>query len=173
MRKVLGCLAILTLTCGLAAGRADDEKGALTDEKFVVKASAGGLAEVNAGRLAAKRASSAKVKEFATMMIKDHTMANKELLKLADKKGFKAAKTMDEKHKEMAEKLMKLTGAEFDREYMAGQVKDHEMTVALFEKQSKSGKDEDLKAWAEKTLPTIKEHLKMAKEIKGKLKDDK
>jgi putative membrane protein len=168
MRKFLGCLAALALAFGMAAGR-DDDKGPLTDEGFVLKASEGGMAEVMAGKLAAKRASDAEVKEFAEKMVKDHSKANKELASLAGKKGFKVAKEVGEKHKAMAEKLAKLSGAAFDREYMAGMVKDHEMTVALFEKQGKSGKDEDLKDWAEKTLPTIKEHLKMAKEINGKV----
>jgi len=171
MRTALGCTLVVFTTLGLAAAREDDDKGG-GDATFVMKASAGGLAEVNAGRLATKNASSSDVKEFAEKMIKDHTKANKELMKLADKKGFKVARTMDEKHEKMAEKMMKLTGAQFDRAYMAGQVKDHEDTVALFEKEAKSGKDEDLKSWAETTLPHLKMHLKMAKSINGKLKGE-
>jgi putative membrane protein len=170
MRTALGCLAMLTLACGLAAGRPDDAKGTVTDEGFVHKVTACGLAEVNAGRIAAKQASSPAVKAFAQKMVDDHSKANKELLKIADKKGLKAARTQDEKHKEGADKLLKLSGIDFDREYMLCQVKDHEEAVALFEKQSKSGKDADLKAWAEKTLPTLKEHLKEARDISAKLK---
>jgi putative membrane protein len=63
------------------------------------------------------------------------------------------------------DKLAKATGAEFDRAYMAGQVKDHEDAVALFEKESKDGKDQKLRAWAKETLPTLRHHLKMAREI--------
>jgi len=167
MRTVLGCALVALLILAPAGAREDDIKGG--DAGFVEKASAAGLAEVNAGRLAAKHASSPEVKEFAEKMVKDHTKANKELISLANKRGFKVARTMDERHKEMSEKMMKLSGAEFDRTYMTSQVKDHEMAVDLFEKQSKSGRDEELKAWAAKTLPDLKEHLKMAKEIKEKV----
>jgi putative membrane protein len=162
-------LTSLTLAALVLCAAAADE-GALDDKTFVEKASAAGLAEVNAGRLAEKQASSADVKKFAKMMVEDHTKANKELNKLADGKRFKVATRMTKEHQVMADKLAKLDGAQFDREYMAGQVKDHEEAVALFEKQAKSGTDADLKNWAEKTLPTLKKHLKMAKEIKDKLK---
>jgi putative membrane protein len=163
-------LAGLVLVFGLAAAREGDAaKDADIDQAFTEKASEGGLAEVNLGRLAAKRASDADVKEFAKMMVKDHTKANKELIDLANRKRFKVAKTMDDDHKKMFDKLANLSGAEFDREYMTGMVKGHELMVKIFEKQSKSGKDEELKGWAEKTLPTLKEHLKMAKETKEKV----
>src|SRR5262245_26415784 len=167
MKTVLGCGMMLALTVGLAAAR--DDKGTLTDEEFVMKASAAGLAEVNAGRVAAKRASSAQAKEFAERVVKDHAKANKELLALADKKRYKVARTMDAKHRETFDKLIRLSGADFDREYVEGQVKEHEKAVALFEKQSTSGKDEKLKEWATKTLPTLKEHLRMAKDVKEKV----
>jgi len=167
MKTVLGCGMMLALAVGLAAAREDKET--LTDEGFVMKASAAGLAEVNAGLAASKRASSAEVKEFAERMVKDHGKANKELLALADKKRIRVARTMDAKHSAAIDKMIKLSGGDFDREYMEGQVKDHEKAVELFEKQSKSGKDAELKEWAEKTLPTLKEHLKIAKDVKDKV----
>jgi len=153
----------------MAAAR-EDETGKDDDQTFVTKASASGLAEVNISRLAARRASDSGVKEFAEKMIADHTKANKELIDLADKKRFKVASTMDEKHQKLSEKLSTIEGAAFDQAFMAGQVKDHEEAVSLFEKQSKSGKDSELKAWAKKTLPDLRHHLKMAKETRDKVK---
>jgi putative membrane protein len=67
------------------------------------------------------------------------------------------------------DKLSKLSGADFDREYMKHMVEDHVKDVALFEKEAKNGKDADLKAWAEKTLPTLKEHLQMARDVNAKV----
>ena len=166
MRWTSLALAVLALS----AAAADDEK--LDDKTFVTKASASGLTEVNLGRLAEKQASSEAVKKFAKMTVEDHTKANKELNKLADTKKFKVSERMTREQQELHDKLSKLDGAEFDREYMAGQVKSHEQGVALFEKQSKGGMDEGLKNFAEKTLPTLKMHLKMAKEIKDKLKGE-
>jgi len=165
-------LAVLTGSAAADDVKVGGVKGG-DDQTFVQKASAGGLAEVNHGELAVKNASNSDVKKFAQKMIDDHTKANKELLKLADEKKFKAAAKMDDEHQKMQDKLAKLSGAEFDRVYMEGQVKDHEETVALFEKESKNGQDTDLKNWAEKKLPALREHLKMAKDIHAKVKDGK
>jgi putative membrane protein len=40
---------------------------------------------------------------------------------------------------------------------------------SLFEREAKSGKDAELKAFAEKTLPTLKDHLSMVRDLKTKL----
>lgn len=78
-------------------------------------------------------------------------------------------KKMQSDHKAKMDKLNGLSGAEFDREYLRHMVMDHEKTVALFERQSKDGKDKELKAWAGKTLPTLQEHLRMARDLAGKV----
>jgi len=173
MRQSLQCAALTVAVLVLATARGDESAKSGTDQTFVHKATAAGLAEVNLGTIAAKQASDPAVKKFGAMMVKDHTKANKELLSLANTKELKSATSMDEMHEKLSAKLLKLSGAEFDREYMASQVKDHEEAVALFEKQSKGGKDEDLRAWAKKTLPDLRHHLKMAKSIHGKLEGGK
>ncbi len=155
------CLANLSLA-------AEDKKEG-GDKEFVMKASAAGLAEVNLSTLARTRGGNA-VKEFAQHMLTDHTKANRELLALADKQSLTVAKEMDEKHTKLFEKLSKLDGAEFDRAYMEGMLKDHEEAVKLFEKESKEGSNEALKSWAGKTLPALKKHLEMAREIAKKEK---
>jgi putative membrane protein len=73
------------------------------------------------------------------------------------------------KHREAMDKLAKLSGAEFDREYMRHQVKDHEKAIALFEGQANRGSDADLKAFASKTLPKLREHQQMAQSIAAKV----
>jgi putative membrane protein len=170
MSRMLLGVALGALCLGLATAREDEPGKGDTDATFVFKASAGGLAEVNLSTLATKQASDPAVKRFAQKMVDDHTKANKELLERANKARLRVAPRMDEEHQKLAGKLATLSGAAFDREYMAAQVKDHEETVALFEKQASSGKNEDLKSWAAKTLPDLREHLKMAKDINGKLK---
>jgi putative membrane protein len=169
MRKTLYAIPLALAFLGLAMAQKDDRSArGSDDQQFVQKASAAGLAEVSFGKLATKQASSADVRKFAQHMVEDHTKANEELLKLADKKRYTAARTMDAEHERLHRKLSGMSGAEFDREYMAGQLKDHKEAVALFEKQSKNGKDEDLRKWAGEKLPTLKEHLKMAQETHGK-----
>jgi len=180
MRKAWQGAILLTASLGLAMASAQEavkdreirpKDG--TDDLFVFQASAGGLAEVTLGSLASKKASDPNVKRFADQMVTDHTKANGELMNLANKTKLKLASRMDDEHEKALNKLLKLNGNAFDREYMAGQVKDHEATVALFEQQVKGGKNPDIKNWADKTLPTLRDHLKMAREIRGKFKEGK
>jgi len=170
MSRLLLGVALSVLCLGLATAREDERGKGDPDATFVFKASAGGLAEVNLGTLAAKQASDPAVKRFAQKMVDDHTKANKELLDIAGKGRLPVAPRMDARHQKIAETLAGLSGAAFDREYMTGQVKDHEETVALFEKEASAGTNENLKSWADKTLPHLREHLKMAREINDKLK---
>lgn len=72
-------------------------------------------------------------------------------------------------HRKMMDKMAKLSGTAFDREYLKHQVADHDKAVALFEKQSRSGKDAELKAFAARALPTLKEHQRMAREISSRV----
>jgi len=141
------------------------------DRKFVETVAEGNSAEVALGNLGAQKGSNADVKSFANRMITDHSKANDELKQLAANKGLSALATEpNKKDKDEADKLSKESGAKFDKAFMTGMVKGHTEVVSLFEKESKDAKDPDLKAWVDKTLPTIQDHLKMAKEINGKLK---
>lgn len=160
--------ALLLAPAALADKAGKGEKGN-PDQQFVTKASQAGLAEVNHGTLAAEKAANADVKRFAQRMVKDHTANNEELKTVANNKQFKLATTMGKKHQAMQDKLAKLEGEEFDRAYMKHMVMGHKEAVSLFEKYSKNGKDEDLKAFAEKSLPTLKEHLQLAQSVAGKV----
>ena len=142
----------------------------MSDEHFVKDVAIGGMAEVQLGKLATEKAASADVKKFGQRMVDDHGKANDELKGLASKKNVTLPTEMDAKHMAMQNKLAKMKGAEFDRAYIAHMVSSHAQAVALFQKESKSGTDADVKAWAAKTLPTVQEHQKMAQSINAKLK---
>jgi putative membrane protein len=132
------------------------------DEKFMVKAANGGLMEVVAGRLANEKGMSKEVKEFGKHMMEDHQKANDELKQLAESKKIMLPDSMDNDAKDKIEKLSKKSGKDFDKEYMNEMVSDHKKDVNEFEDASKNAKDAELKAWAEKTLPTLRSHLEMA-----------
>jgi putative membrane protein len=141
------------------------------DSRFAMTAAEGGMLEVELGRLASTKAASAEVKNFASRMVTDHSKGNAELTEIAGSKSLMLP-TQDQvkaKHQGMIAKLEKLEGAAFDREYMAAMVKDHDKDVELFEKQAKNGRDAALRAFAEKTLPTLQEHQKMAKQVNDKV----
>jgi len=140
------------------------------DKAFVLEAANGGLAEVELGQLAKERGQSDSVKQFAQKMIDDHSKANTELGQLAAKKSVTVPAELAAKHKAVKDKLAKLSGADFDKQYMAQMRKDHESTVALFKKEAKQGKDADLVAWVNQTLPTLEGHLTMSHDIDGQVK---
>ncbi len=139
------------------------------DRAFVMEAGPGGLTEVELGRLAAQKGQSADVKKFGQRMVTDHSKANAELKKLAASKGITLPTEMNAEQMAEHAKLAKLSGAEFDREYMTLMVEDHDKDVAAFLDEAKDGSDPDIKSFAAKTLPTLQEHQRMAKEIKAKL----
>ena len=166
---MLGCLGWLA---GLSTAAEDKKEGKeKAGHEFAMKASACGLAEVNLSQLAATRTRNPAVREFAQRMVVDHTQANRQLLDMANRQQIPLAKTMDDKHQKLFEKLSKMDGAEFDRAYLDGLVKDHEEAVKLFEDESKNGKNDALKKWAGKTLPSLKKHLESARNLSKKDKD--
>jgi putative membrane protein len=133
------------------------------DKEFVSKAGMGGLAEVQMGNLALQNAQSADVKAFAQRMVTDHSKANAELAQLATVKGLALPTEIAGEHQDAMNHLRSLTGAEFDKAYMTHMVEDHEKDVAEFDKASTSASDADIKAFAGKTLPVLREHLELAK----------
>lgn len=170
--KLLGGWVLAVGCCAVLAAQADgqqDKTKAVSDKEFVAEAASGGMAEVKLGQLAADQGNSDDVRKFGKRMVDDHSMANKQLLTLLDKKGMAAPKELSKKHQEAFNHLSKLKGPEFDRAYMKHMVEDHKEDVALFESMSKSGSDPDLKTFATKTLPTLQEHLKLAEQIYDKV----
>jgi putative membrane protein len=139
------------------------------DKEFVSKAGMGGLAEVQMGNLGLSKASSADVKAFAQRMVTDHSNANAELAHLATAKGTALPTELAGDHKAALDHLSSLSGAEFDKAYMKHMVEDHIKDVDEFDRASTNATDADVRAWAGKTLPTLKEHLALAQTVSGKL----
>ncbi|CAM3443658.1 DUF4142 domain-containing protein [Sphingobacterium prati] len=140
------------------------------DAKFVTEAANGGMAEVELGQLAQQKAQHADVKAFGEMMIKDHSKANDELTALAQAKNITVPATVGAEQQKVKDDLAKKTGREFDKAYIDEMVEDHEKDVKLFEDASKNLKDAELKAFVDKTLPTLRTHLEHSKGVKDKLK---
>jgi putative membrane protein len=132
-------------------------------------AAAGSLAEVAVGRLAADRAESADVTKFAQQMIDDHTKANQELIELASRKRIALPQRLEIKDQATSEVLGGLRRGEFDTEYCKQQFAAHMCAVQLFEAEAERGQDPEIKAWAARTLPKLREHLHM---IRGMVKDE-
>jgi putative membrane protein len=139
------------------------------DNAFVSKVAMDGATEVEFGRLAAQKAKSPDVKRFAQRMVNDHSKADAELKQLVSNTGMTIPVGMSEGQKTERDRLAKLSGDEFDKEYMSMMSAAHDKAVAAFEEESREGSVPDVKTWATKTLPTLKEHQALAKDILAKL----
>jgi putative membrane protein len=182
-RTVLTLVAATALALPLAAGAQQpsttspaapsrDAKGGLAqaDRKFIMDAARGNMAEVELGKLAAERGSSDAVKQFGQRMADDHGKAQDELKGLAQNKGVTMPADLDPKHKQLRDRLSKLSGADFDKAYINEMVRDHKKDVGGFKREAGRSKDAEVKAWAEKTLPTLEDHLKQVQQVQAQVK---
>jgi putative membrane protein len=140
-------------------------KASASDSKFASEAASGGMAEVKLGQLAQEKGSSEKIKEFGQKMVTDHTKANEELKQTAQQQGITLPQEMSSKDQATYDRLSKLQGKQFDEAYARSMQTDHQKDVAAFQKEASSGKNDGLKQFASQTLPTLKEHLRMAQEL--------
>jgi putative membrane protein len=133
-------------------------------QDFVTIAAQSDMLEIESSKFALQKADNNKTKQFAEKMIKDHTDTSAELKSLVSsgKVQANAPSSLDKVHQE---KLAKLNGKDFTKEYDVMQVSAHKDAVSLFERYSKDGDNADLKSFAGKTLPHLQEHLKMAQEL--------
>lgn len=168
--NVSRCLLVAALVAALplAATAQDTPKGAPSaDAAFVKEASAAGLAEVALGQMGASQGSSDQVKTFGQQMVTDHEKANADLKGIADTKGLQVSTSPTSKDEAASKAIGAKSGDAFDQAFGKKMLMDHRKAVALFSKESTSGKDPELKAFATKTLPTLKEHLDMAMKLPG------
>ena len=132
-----------------------------TDRRFAVKAAGGNMAEVVLGKLALERAGSDAVKQVAERLIKEHSAANAVLKPIAAQHKIALPKKLDPMHQAMYNRLSRLSGASFDKAYMAGQVKGHLNTITLFQMEIRQGKNPTLQDYALQNLPAIQDHTVM------------
>ncbi|MCC7702987.1 DUF4142 domain-containing protein [Janthinobacterium sp. GW460P] len=133
------------------------------DKQFLTKAADAGSTEIAASKVAQSKSSNAEVKKFADAMVTDHTKVADELKQLASSKQIEVSDQPGAKHKAQIDKLSRLEGAQFDKEYAATiGVAAHKDAVKLFTDASQKASDPDIKAFAAKTLPALQHHLDMA-----------
>lgn len=169
-------LAVAALVLCFAAARADKdgkEPEPIMDTEFLAQASTSGTAEIKLSELAAKQAADDKVKGFAQKLIKEHMVLNDKLADAGRGLKFGIVLGLEKETKATYDRLSKLQGAEFDREYLKQMIDDHEKAVTLFEREAKTGTNTDVKKFAADNLPKIKEHLKEARDLRESLKDKK
>src|SRR5215204_761992 len=142
-------------------------------DSFMRDAAQSGMAEVMLGNLALQKSTNEQVKSFAQQIVTDHTAANGGLTTLAAGKNVTLPTEVSARQKSAVEKLNGMSGMDFDKAFMKQMVKDHEAAVKLFTRESERGTDADTKAFAAKTLPTLQNHLQMAKTMNDSMKSMK
>jgi putative membrane protein len=174
--QFLATIFLITASCTYAQNKTNDKtkksstvKSKLTimdDKAFVKEAAKGGMMEVTMGNEAKDKASNERVKNFGSMMVRDHTKGNEELKMIANKQNI----ALPEKDESMNHSLENKTGSDYDKAYINKMVSDHRKDISLFEKESRNGKDEEIKGFAYRMLPTLKMHLDSAVAIQSFLK---
>jgi putative membrane protein len=142
----------------------EQQQLAQEDMEFARKAAEGGLKEVRLGELAQQQAESEEVQQFGQRMVEDHGQANEQLKQIAEQKGIELPQELPDDAQQLHDELQEKSGAEFDQAYMDEMVSDHEEDVETFEDYVESAQDPDLRNFAEQTLPTLREHLELARQ---------
>ncbi|CAN5143285.1 DUF4142 domain-containing protein [soil metagenome] len=140
------------------------------DAKFATTAANGGMAEVELGKLAMQKTTNPKIRDFATMMVKDHGKANDELMAIAKTKNITLPAAIDADHQKKVDDLNKMTGKDFDKNYVDAMVDGHKKTLDLMNDEAKDGKDAELRSFAAKVAPTVQMHLDAIKKIHDSMK---
>jgi putative membrane protein len=202
MLAVACCAALSAGACG-GADR-DEERAANpaatggvmseSPQEWVQKAIEKNTAEIQLGELAAERAQNPQVKQFARTMVEAHNEVLGELKQLAARENIPVADGANDEHRELHTRLSKLSGAEFDREYLDAMVEAHDDTLEMLDDKADdldgnratgtSGTGDrpadsteaqrdrinhDLAQWAAKTAPNVRQHLEKAKQLKEQL----
>ncbi|MDF3864088.1 DUF4142 domain-containing protein [Pseudomonas denitrificans (nom. rej.)] len=158
LRGGLLCALVLVATPLMA------EQKSAQDQHFVSEASAAGMAEIDAAKLALKKSQSADVKTFAQHIIDDHEKANATLKKLAEAHQLQLSDSASLTSQAKAKVLDAREGS-FDAAYANNQVSAHEEAVKVFTDAANNAVDADIKKFAQETLPTLQQHLEMAQEL--------
>ena len=148
-----------------AGGRTSPNSLSSRDRTFVMQAGQLSMMEVELGRLAVQRGSSAGVKQYGQEMVEEHTRANQELMQLVMQKQVELPTEMSTQNTATIDRLSELSGTSFDTAYKQAMIDSHNQAIALFQAQSQQGQDPQLKAWATQKLPNLQAHLKMVNQM--------
>jgi len=162
-KKLMMSLAFATALVGSTIGvQAQNKAG----QAFLMKAMEGNLAEVALGQLAQQKGGSDGVKNYGRQLETDHSAANQKAMTIATSMSVTPPTKPDKKHQETYEKLSKLSGPAFDREFVKVAVTEHKKDIAEYEKEAKQPNN-PVAGYASETLPDLQKHLQMAQSLES------
>jgi putative membrane protein len=194
----IACIAALTLACDTQTSREDNSTiggndnsigtsgVSAGDTEFVEDAASSGMTEVRLGELAQQKAQNPEVKQFAEMMVRDHTKGGEALKQIAQQHSITVPSQPNDEHADLINRLSQESGAEFDREYMDAMVESHEDMIDLLQTRASEDRFGDnkgtvrpessdnpveaaLNQYASNTLPTARQHLEEARRVRDAL----
>jgi len=172
MKNILSAVCCIALCCVPALAQGAHKKAAakgaataMTDQEFVDFAAQTDMTEANLGQLAANQAAGQGVKDYAQMLVTDHTNDYTQLSTVAGKATLVVPKGLDAAHQKMVAPFEKLKGAAFDHRYIQDMIAGHTHAIAVYTKESTDAQSADLKAYASQALPTLQKHLDGAKDL--------
>ncbi len=157
MKSMLHGIFLLAAASSMALAQ-NTGSAATSDQAFVNLVAQTDMTEAHLGQLAAEQASSQGVKDYAQMLVTDHTADYTQITALATKAGLTVPKGLDAEHEKAIAPFEKLKGAAFDRKYIHMMIPGHETAIAAYDKETRDGQNADLKAYATQALPTLEKH---------------
>ncbi len=139
----------------------------MRDCEFVMEARKGGLTEVELGKLGIAHAEDERVRDLAKHLMHEHHRANRQLVALAKNKNLEIPTEIDAERQALIDRLGDLGRDDFEREYMKAVLKDHLRSISIFQQESQTGEDRELRDFAAFQLPILQAHFRMAKSITG------
>jgi putative membrane protein len=152
-------------------GEQDITKKQEHDAEFMVNSAGQGMLELELSKLAQQKATTPAVKTFAAQLVQQHADMSNSLKSVADKKSIVLPTGLGADQQEQVKKLSNLGGAAFDKQYMETIVDAHKDDVDSFDDMSDDAYDGDIRGFAAKYLPVLKEHLTAAQQVQDQVKD--
>jgi len=160
---------IAALCCAGLPIFARSNTATMSSSSFVRKAAEANYAEVQLGKLAQDKGTNPAVKDFGQRMVTDHSKANDNLKPIASKDNITMPDKMSAKDQALYDRLDRLSGSQFDHQYMQAMIRDHQSDVSEFRHESEKAKNPDVRSYASSTLPVLQEHLRLAEDANAKL----
>lgn len=167
MKRILSAVCCIALGSIPALAQSKAARGAaMTDQQFVDFAAQTDMVEANLGQLSQTLASSQPIKDYAQMLVADHTKDFNQLDDIAHQANLNRPNAIDAEHnKMMIDPFQNLKGAAFDRRYIQEMVTGHTKAIAVYTKESVDAQNPALKSYAEQALPLLQKHLEEAKAL--------
>jgi putative membrane protein len=139
------------------------------DRNFITSAAEANLAEIDMAKMVGQKSTDPAVKDFANRMVTDHTQASQNLASVAEMNGVKLPTEASAAERNQKSELEKLSGAQLNDAYLRDELQGHKETISAFESEIEHGRNQEAKNYAEQTLPTLQDHIRIAENVAGEL----